>query len=148
MSHRDRLRQIFWFTTILVLAPCASTIPVSADPPFVSPPHYFDFWIYEMVVEDFNNNGVLDIMPIGGGPIVLLGRGDGLFDSKISSWPYYSGGCLSITSSDFDLDGNIDVALGCYECMGGTYYAVLLGNGDGTFSKGEECTIDSDIPGL
>lgn len=145
MSYRGHLKKVLCFAIVIAIAPGVLAIPVLADPLFVAPPHYFDSGGYEMVVEDFNNDGVLDVMPLVGRRM-LLGRGDGLFDPLKSSWPYYySGSCYTITSSDFDLDGDMDVAVGCHECMGAPYFAVLLGNGDGTFSIGGEYPLDSRL---
>jgi hypothetical protein len=84
---------------------------------------------FQLVGADMNRDGKLDL--VGGDGCILLGNGDGTFTS---------GGCSAYPLSvpvmgDLNGDGNLDLALLQ------TYYppppiaAVLLGAGDGTFSK-------------
>ena len=110
---------------------------------------------YSIAVADVNGDGKPDLLvasacqtssPCGigssyGGVGVLLGNGDGTFQSAVS---YFSGGetAYSIAVADVNKDGKLDVlvANGCntddpdcpnsYGDMG-----VLLGNGDGTFQS-------------
>jgi hypothetical protein len=64
---------------------------------------------------------------------VLLGNGDGTFGFPLNS-PIGSG-VTALTAADFNRDGKLDVA-----AVGGSgsspQLAILLGNGDGTFSPG------------
>ncbi len=75
---------------------------------------------------DFNHDGKLDLVVgngSGGGVTILLGNGDGTFQSAGS---FKTNGNFAATVGDFNNDGNLDVA------AGGTLF---LGNGDGTFQS-------------
>jgi hypothetical protein len=73
-----------------------------------------------VIAADFNNDDVADLALDSG--FVLLGHGDGTFDS-----PTYSGGARPI--GDLDGDGNLDLVFpGIHDVY------VFLGNGDGTFA--------------
>ncbi|MGB9232931.1 MAG: VCBS repeat-containing protein, partial [Terriglobales bacterium] len=81
-------------------------------------------------------NQCFDSMCADSGIGVLLGNGDGTFQSAVS---YNSGGenPLSIAVADVDGDGHPDLLVG-NECVGNGsctngVISVLLGNGDGTF---------------
>jgi hypothetical protein len=86
---------------------------------------------------DFNGDGKLDLFAYGRSTnvdsarfiSVLLGKGDGTFQSPINSngnWGQGSGP-YAITTGDFDRDGKVDVA------VSDENLTVLRGNGDGTF---------------
>jgi hypothetical protein len=65
---------------------------------------------------------------------VLLGNGDGTFQTKVNYTGCPSGGiAMKILLADFNRDGNTDVALGCSTGTTGSL-TILLGNGDGTFN--------------
>jgi len=111
-----------------------------------------------LVTSDFNGDGKLDLVianqcasgnsDCNGSVAVLLGKGDGSFQSPVS---YGSGGnrAFSVVVADVNGDGKPDliVANGCITdgsfCENGTGGAVgvLLGNGDGTFRPA--ATFDS-----
>src|SRR5581483_2951466 len=95
--------------------------------------------IYEpqsVAVADFNHDGKLDVASTAytyGQVAVLLGRGDGTFQSAV----YYDlidSELVSIAAADFNGDGNIDLAV--VDQLGQNFVqniSILLGNGDGTF---------------
>src|SRR5207302_7859515 len=62
------------------------------------------------------------------GVSVLLGKGDGTFQTAVS---YPAGmGSVALAVSDFNHDGKLDLAVGN---ISSSNVSVLLGNGDGTF---------------
>jgi hypothetical protein len=95
-----------------------------------------------VVIGDVNGDGKLDLVVASycqteincgnGGVSVLLGNGDGTFQSPTS---YSSGGyeATSVAIGDVNGDGYPDVVVGnsCPNCGDGV--SALLGNGDGTF---------------
>ncbi len=82
---------------------------------------------------DFNGDGKLDLalaQTIAGTPqvLVLLGNGDGTFQTPITS----GGAAGFLATGDFNGDGKADLFI-TSEYSGGS--EVLLGNGDGTFRQ-------------
>jgi hypothetical protein len=89
-----------------------------------------------MVAGDFNGDGKLDLAVSSTGPYynspgtftVFLGQGDGSFTAG-----YNTTGVGSVfAAADFNGDGKLDLLVN----QGTTSTAILLGNGDGTFSAG------------
>jgi hypothetical protein len=110
----------------------------------------FDFaFSPSIAIADLNGDSKLDLVvasnSIAGGIGVLLGNGDGTFQTTITT--YGSGGntAQSVAVADVNLDGKPDVVVGNFcaldVCGGHGVVGVLLGNGDGTFQTAQ--TYDS-----
>jgi protocatechuate 3,4-dioxygenase beta subunit len=85
-------------------------------------------------VGDFNADGIPDVVVLdnissGNAVNILLGRGDGTFQSAVT---YTSGGtgATFVAVADFNLDGKADLAVAN---SSSNSVAILVGNGDGTF---------------
>ncbi|MBZ5535728.1 MAG: FG-GAP-like repeat-containing protein, partial [Acidobacteriia bacterium] len=92
-----------------------------------------------LAVGDFNRDGKADLAGLGGGEVmILLGNGDGTFQTGAS---YAMQGFLGpIAVGDFNNDGKADLAIGHSMPFG---VAVLLGNGDGTFQPPVDFLTDN-----
>ncbi len=96
---------------------------------------------------DFNNDGILDVVTGNNGDYgvsVNLGKGDGRFQAAKNSAPRV--GTFDMTIGDFNGDGKLDVALVGYTNGTNGLLQIMLGNGDGTFTKGQTVSFAS-IPG-
>jgi hypothetical protein len=79
---------------------------------------------FGIATADFNHDGKLDLIA---GQWILLGNGDGTFQS-----PALDTGLAPYVASDFNADGNLDIASSNGNpSFSGVY--VAIGNGDGTF---------------
>jgi uncharacterized protein (TIGR03437 family) len=101
---------------------------------------------------DFNKDGNLDLAVVytgsfsnggqsAGGVAILLGNGDGTFQSAVS----YPAGpdAISETIADLNGDGKLDIVV----TADSGSLTVLLGNGDGTFHSGSTITAGLSNPG-
>jgi FG-GAP-like repeat/FG-GAP repeat len=90
---------------------------------------------------DFNGDGNIDIAVAEGGDslygagepggvTVLLGNGNGTFQSQTNFYPVpgLTGGLSTLVAADFNDDGHCDLAVSTHVGV-----SILLGNGDGTF---------------
>jgi hypothetical protein len=106
-----------------------------------------------LAVGDFNRDGKLDLavytLVQSNGPTttsisILLGNGDGTFQSPVS---HASGSGLSISSlgvGDFNGDGKLDIVVS-YESATSPGVYFLAGNGDGTFQAPQLAQIVSEF---
>ena len=89
--------------------------------------------LYAIVAADFNGDGKLDLAVTDYGEnevFVLLGNGDGTFQSPISI--PVGNSPEAIVAGDFNNDGKLDLAVANF---GDATVMLLLGNGDGTFTE-------------
>jgi hypothetical protein len=83
----------------------------------------------------------LDIAAAGNSGVWLLtGKGDGTFNAAVLAVAL--AGAKNIASTDFNLDGKLDLAVTTPNANlgGGAGIAVLLGNGNGTFQTAQILT--------
>jgi len=104
-----------------------------------------------LVVNDFNGDGKLDLAFCSGkGQIgVLLGNGDGTFEKPV----YYHAGsdysAWAFTAGDFNSDGKTDFIDWHFEKgVHNRVFAILLGNGDGTFQRETAVILPDNIEDL
>jgi hypothetical protein len=94
---------------------------------------------------DFNNDGIPDIVVgtnggTGGyGISILLGKGDGRFQSPLNA--AQGVGTFDMAVGDFNGDGKLDVAVAGYIGTQQNAIQILLGRGDGTFTKGQTIVL-------
>jgi hypothetical protein len=106
-----------------------------------------------VVVGDFNGDGKQDIV-VGteaGQVLVFLGNGDGTFQAPRAFTLGTSNSLQALVAGDFNGDHKLDLAVASILLSGGTetgQVTVLLGNGNGTFHKGQAFNVGLDTQGL
>lgn len=91
-------------------------------------------------IADVNRDGKLDAVVSGGTLELLLGKGDGRFESVRLIEAVGGNG---VATADFNRDGKLDVAHGS-----GMNLRLYLGRGDGTFAMGTSLPIDTNAVSL
>jgi hypothetical protein len=79
-----------------------------------------------LVAADINGDGKPDLIASGGSTAIFFGNGDGTF----TAGPSLAIGGNQVATADFNLDGNLDLAINT-----GSAIDVLVGNGKGGFSN-------------
>ena len=116
------------------------------DGTFLSPVSYSSggYWTFSAVIADVNHDGFPDVIvsnicasinPNGtcnsGGELsVLLGNGDGTFQTPVAYYTCCGAPNSSVAVADLNGDGNPDIAV-----LNAFAESVFLGNGDGTFQS-------------
>src|SRR5437868_1159001 len=98
-----------------------------------------------VTVGDFNGDQILDLVTVDGTGAcpcvsVLLGNGDGTFQSPITTNPPVTPYAIAV--GDFNKDGKLDVATSG-QFLATSKVTAILGNGDGTFSTGQSYLVES-----
>jgi hypothetical protein len=110
----------------------------NGDGTFRAPLHFNSgYEPFSVASADFNDDGIPDLAIANGNNntvTIMLGNGDGTFKPRTAIPVAHSP--FSLIIGDFNSDGNADIATANYtfKASPGTV-AVLLGHGDGTFSK-------------
>jgi hypothetical protein len=94
--------------------------------------------VASIAVGDFNNDGILDLVvsdPHSNTATILLGTGDGAFRTAWSFTLPMQGAVFHIAVADFNGDGIPDLAVTSEDQ---DTFEVLLGNGNGTFTRAPE----------
>ncbi len=101
-----------------------------------------NYGVFPVAVGDFNGDGILDLASAGGFYLITwLGSGDGTFTQMpITGSTYFPADSFySMAVGDFNADGNADIGA---VYLGGAPITILLGNGDGTFTKGSQISAN------
>jgi|GEM_PF-1702372 len=94
---------------------------------------------------DLNGDGKLDLAVANSGDdtvTILLGNGNGAFTTK--STPSAGTSANWIAVGDFNGDGKLDLAVANSGSPGPAGVTILIGNGDGTYTRGDSLTTGDD----
>jgi hypothetical protein len=97
-----------------------------------------------IALADFNKDGRLDLavanrgIGMSGFVNILLGNGDGTFQSPVAYGPFLD--AFSLAIADFNRDGALDIVVADVDTG-----SLLLGNGDGTFRRGDPIGIPDAV---
>ncbi len=95
-----------------------------------------------MTLGDFNGDGIPDLVTTGRPLSLLLGNGDGTFQSaRTINTPYSS---FEVAAGDFNGDGILDLVTANWQSS--STVSVLLGNGDGTFQSPRDFPTNGSTP--
>lgn len=105
-------------------------------------------------VADVNGDGIPDIITVNQAVgltdaiYVCLGNGDGTFRPPITTTVAFAASGLAV--GDFNHDGKLDAAVGFTRFSGNAAGSVIiyLGNGDGTFTAGQQYEAQLDVGGI
>ncbi len=101
-----------------------------------------------VVTGDFNNDGILDLVTINQSTLSFFqGLGGGQFAAPVNE-PITSG-LTQAYAADLNGDGKLDLAIASNGLINGVgAVVILLGNGDGTFSQGQNIALGGYPPYL
>src|ERR1700722_6073943 len=145
-SFRRRCRG-FLLRTIWILL-LADTVSAQSSLTFQSTPIESDTSILQVLSADFNGDGNADLVFLSSSRLtVILGNGDGTFQSPIHTPATTNFQFSTMVVGDFNHDGKVDVVvLGTAGSAGGTpFVETYLGIGNGTLSAPVNSASDSFI---
>ena len=98
-----------------------------------------------LLAGDFNNDGKLDIVgAVGEVVYVMLGNGDGTFQSAHGTASVVGSTITGINVADVNGDGKLDVVVMGSKNSTTSFVATMYGNGDGSF----QAPIETDFSGV
>ena len=91
----------------------------------------------DLVVGDFNGDGIPDLAVAAGKILILLGQGHGVFGPPIATTT--KNPAVALVAGNFNNDGKLDLAVDTQIPLGHARYSLIAfrGNGDGTFGAAQ-----------